>query len=98
MVEEPPEALLGYMLDASVLLWLFGSLPTFPAAVGTVPRRDVVHCSGRPAPPRSNDGGFGVKSKRRVPSLAFYTARTLLGAPSIATRSKDATRGSWHRY
>ena len=25
-------------------------------------------------------------------------ARTLLGAPGIATRSKDATRGSWHRY
>ena len=24
-------------------------------------------------------------------------ARTLLGAPGIATRSKDATRGSWHR-
>ena len=22
----------------------------------------------------------------------------LLGAPGIATRSKDATRGSWHRY
>ena len=25
-------------------------------------------------------------------------ARTLLGAPGLATRSKDATRGSWHRY
>ena len=25
-------------------------------------------------------------------------AKTLLGAPGIATRSKDATRGSWHRY
>ena len=23
---------------------------------------------------------------------------TLLGAPGIATRSKEATRGSWHRY
>ena len=23
---------------------------------------------------------------------------SLLGAPGIATRSKDATRGSWHRY
>ena len=22
----------------------------------------------------------------------------LLGAPGIGTRSKDATRGSWHRY
>ena len=22
----------------------------------------------------------------------------LIGAPGIATRSKDATRGSWHRY
>ena len=25
-------------------------------------------------------------------------ARTLLGAPGIATRSKDATRCSWHLY
>ena len=25
-------------------------------------------------------------------------ARTLLGAPGLTTRSKDATRGSWHRY
>ena len=25
-------------------------------------------------------------------------ARTLLGAKGIATRSKDATRGSWHYY
>ena len=25
-------------------------------------------------------------------------ARTLLGAPGIATRSKDATRGSWPYY
>ena len=24
--------------------------------------------------------------------------RRLLGAKGIATRSKDATRGSWHRY
>ena len=24
--------------------------------------------------------------------------KKLLGAPSLTTRSKDATRGSWHRY
>ena len=29
---------------------------------------------------------------------ALLGARTLLGAPGIATRSKDATRGSWHHY
>ena len=29
---------------------------------------------------------------------ALLGARTLLGAPGIATRSKVATRGSWHRY
>ena len=28
----------------------------------------------------------------------FVGARTLLGAPGLSTRSKDATRGSWHRY
>ena len=28
----------------------------------------------------------------------FHTARTLLGAPGLTTRSKDATRGSWHLY
>ena len=31
-------------------------------------------------------------------STRLLGARTLLGAPGIATRSKDATRGSWHRY
>ena len=25
-------------------------------------------------------------------------ARTLLGAPGLTTKSKDATRGSWHCY
>ena len=25
-------------------------------------------------------------------------AKTLLGAPGLTTRSKHATRGSWHRY
>ena len=34
-----------------------------------------------------------------VPGIAsLLGARTLLGAPGIAPRSKDATRGSWHRY
>ena len=33
-------------------------------------------------------------------ALLFYTRnkRTLLGAPDLTTRSKDAIRGSWHRY
>ena len=28
----------------------------------------------------------------------FTSNKKLLGAPGLTTRSKDATRGSWHRY
>ena len=31
-------------------------------------------------------------------SLELTAPGRLVGAPGIATRSKDATRGSWHRY
>ena len=33
-----------------------------------------------------------------VAKVEALGARTLLGTPGIATRSKDTTRGSWHRY
>ena len=33
----------------------------------------------------------------RVEAIAIWNKK-LLGAPGLTTRSKDATRGSWHRY
>ena len=30
--------------------------------------------------------------------INFSGNKNLLGAPGLTTRSKDATRGSWHRY
>ena len=35
---------------------------------------------------------------KKVTRVFKIGARTLLGAPGIATRSKDATRGSWPYY
>ena len=32
-----------------------------------------------------------------APGIATSNKK-LLGAPGLTTRSKDATRGSWHRY
>ena len=31
-------------------------------------------------------------------SILTTSNKKLLGAPGLTTRSKDATRGSWHRY
>ena len=31
-------------------------------------------------------------------NIVWYRCKKLLGAPGIATRSKDATRGSWPYY
>ena len=31
-------------------------------------------------------------------SILTTSNKQLLGAPGLTTRSKDATRGSWHRY
>ena len=44
--------------------------------------------------------GHAWKILKQFPATPWRQlgARTLLGAPGIATRSKDATRGSWHRY
>ena len=35
---------------------------------------------------------------RTTRSIPTTSNKKLLGAPGIATRNKDATRGSWHRY
>ena len=56
-------------------------------------------------------GSPGIATSTKKLLVAPVGARTLLGAPGIATsnkkllvapglttRSKDATRGSWHRY
>ena len=32
------------------------------------------------------------------PLICLPVPKKLLGAPGLTTRSKDATRGSWHRY
>ena len=43
--------------------------------------------------------GLGMSWHQATGLLAsLLGTRTLLGAKGIATRSKDATRGSWHRY
>ena len=39
-----------------------------------------------------------IRPKRRSESPKEHLLRTLLGAKGIATRSKDATRGSWPYY
>ena len=39
--------------------------------------------------------GFGCFGQSNELAIRFLS---LLGAQGIATRSKDATRGSWHRY
>ena len=33
-----------------------------------------------------------------ISNIESLGARTLLGAPGLTTRSKDATRCSWHRF
>ena len=38
-----------------------------------------------------------VDEVQRLPKLPKHSKK-LLGAPGLTTRSKDATRGSWHRY
>ena len=54
--------------------------------------------------PSSCNGSHGRFSKRQVGpdigtrTLTYTGARTLLGAKGIATRNKDATRGSWPYY
>ena len=35
---------------------------------------------------------------REMSSISIQGTRTLLGAPGLTTRSKDATRGSWPYY
>ena len=42
----------------------------------------------------SDESKLSVSPKNQEPNLG---TRTLLGAAGIATRSKDATRGPWHR-
>ena len=39
-----------------------------------------------------------MSSDTRLTKTESKTTRTLLGAKGIATRSKDATRGSWPYY
>ena len=43
-------------------------------------------------------GLVGTSASLLVTSALLVGTRTLLGAPGIATRSKDATSSSWHRY
>ena len=46
--------------------------------------------------PEASGVGSWISHRR---SCSFFTvARTLLGAPGLTTRSKDATRGSWPYY
>ena len=40
-------------------------------------------------------GAPGIATRR---SILTSSNKKLLGAPGFTTRSKDATRGSWHRY
>ena len=42
--------------------------------------------------------GLEPLEKAKQANKQTIGARTLLGAPGIATRSKDATRGSWPYY
>ena len=42
--------------------------------------------------------GFVFHDVSRAIFVQTLGTRTLLGAPGIATRSKDATRGSWPYY
>ena len=38
--------------------------------------------------------GIATRSK----GIATSNKKLLLGAPRLTTRSKDGSRGSWHRY
>ena len=54
------------------------------------PNLDEVKVCKRAGRPRSRNSDY-IEATRNKRTL-------LLEAPGIATRSKDATRGSWHRY
>ena len=43
-------------------------------------------------------GGFFFSPPLLAATASLLGARTLLGAPRLTTGSKDATRGSRHRY
>ena len=45
-------------------------------------------------------GGIGIAIRLRALLVGghYCSRKKLLGAPGLTTRSKDATRGSWHRY
>ena len=42
--------------------------------------------------------GSRTKTVWNILTMRSDMVTTLLGAPGLTTRSKDATRGSWHRY
>ena len=50
------------------------------------------------APPKNHRSYFCRVSTSILRTLLARPVRQLLGAPGIATRSKDATRGSWPYY
>ena len=41
---------------------------------------------------------LGARTLLGAPGVATRSKGAIIGAPGIATRSKDATRGSWRRY
>ena len=68
--------------------------------------RSVPHlrgATGLPGPRRDGglepkSSGIATRSKKLLGTKRVATRSKKLEAKGIASRSKDATRGSWHRY
>ena len=61
---------------------------------------DNPFCTGLPnsSPDVWQNSPRRILSQQSEDNLDAGLASKLLGAPGLTTRSKDATRGSWHRY
>ena len=66
------------------------------------PLNKVLIYGAHPVPETSEERRQGrsgrIHLRSELPRPSLLGTRTLLGAPGLTTRSKDATRGSWHRF